>query len=489
MITTDRNARLDKVIGEIRQTDKKCFAEKIYRDEPILMRAAQMSNFVPAAYGKMHRIAVQNYAKSESEVFYKQAKFMEDFEDDCIYKGDFQRYYPTYRNMSDAQLRGYFTWRTNVRNGRTEKTSLSYAYLYIYELLNGIGFSSVQEVFLHLLQFWTQYEELDEKISVYKTRWLKDFCIYYNLPVTFYHKAEGEDTTDPAAVLLNCENESDEAVFEALAAVSSYKILQSAFFERSKQDIIAVTAGVVRAFMKKTPVADATKTEAAFFGSFCSGKRMLFSGAVFYDRLRRDKYEYRISPTQVYTCEHGIWRYSQFLLYTGRNQPAGAVLRTIDSKLRSRLGYKNALKAGVLPCEAESIIDRCIEDYLMGKRFRAAKEIQFDLRLLSSIRRDSDETQDKLLPQEQQEAVVTVYQQPLNATELSDECFRFILCLLRNEPIDALLRSCGSFVGLLADAANEILYEEFGDAVIVFDGEKPQIAQEYLEDLKGYVGL
>ena len=64
---------------------------------------------------------------------------MADFEDDCPYNGTFKSYFPTYNAMSDRQLRGYFTWRAQVRRGTVEETSTSFALLYLYELICGIG--------------------------------------------------------------------------------------------------------------------------------------------------------------------------------------------------------------------------------------------------------------------------------------------------------------------------------------------------------------
>ena len=60
---------------------------------------------------------------------------MADFEDDCPYNGTFKSYFPTYNAMSDRQLRGYFTWRAQVRRGTVEETSTSFAFLYLYELI------------------------------------------------------------------------------------------------------------------------------------------------------------------------------------------------------------------------------------------------------------------------------------------------------------------------------------------------------------------
>ncbi len=64
---------------------------------------------------------------------------MADYEDDFPYEGEFKSYFPTYESMTNPQLRGYFTWRTHVRGGTVERTSTSFAYVYLYELINGIG--------------------------------------------------------------------------------------------------------------------------------------------------------------------------------------------------------------------------------------------------------------------------------------------------------------------------------------------------------------
>ena len=73
--------------------------------------------------------------------FYYQGKFMEDYEDDLPWTGTFQRYFPTYHDLSIRQLRGYFTWRTHARRGNFQPIATSMAYIYIYELLNGLALS------------------------------------------------------------------------------------------------------------------------------------------------------------------------------------------------------------------------------------------------------------------------------------------------------------------------------------------------------------
>lgn len=90
-------------------------------------------------------------------------------------------YYPTYQSLTDPELRGYFSWRTKLRRGDVQKTSLSYAFLYIYELLNQIGVTDPVDGYQKLKNFQSVYGGLDGGILPHLNRWLVDYVIYYGL--------------------------------------------------------------------------------------------------------------------------------------------------------------------------------------------------------------------------------------------------------------------------------------------------------------------
>lgn len=94
-------------------------------------------------------------------MFLRQAKLLEDFTDNAPESADFFSYYPTYRDMSDRQLRTYFTWRTKVRRGIVEHIPLSYAEVYCFELLNQIGVPDPETGFQMLRQFYYDYGKVD----------------------------------------------------------------------------------------------------------------------------------------------------------------------------------------------------------------------------------------------------------------------------------------------------------------------------------------
>ena len=137
---------IDRIMASERLQGSSHFSERVYASEPILTTGRQMANYLPDRYREMKAISRWETNSngggrwlSEAELFYRQGTFMADFEDDCPYPGTFNSYFPTYNAMSDRQLRGYFTWRAAVRQGDVQESCLSFAYVYLYELICGIG--------------------------------------------------------------------------------------------------------------------------------------------------------------------------------------------------------------------------------------------------------------------------------------------------------------------------------------------------------------
>lgn len=104
------NPKLKYVADRLRQE---------YHDEPILQTASQMQRLLPRPLVEAKRLMRNpaEYHYSYRQLFYQQAKLLEDFTDDFSEQASFSSCYPCYRDMNDRQLRTYFTWRTKVRQG------------------------------------------------------------------------------------------------------------------------------------------------------------------------------------------------------------------------------------------------------------------------------------------------------------------------------------------------------------------------------------
>ena len=73
-----------------------------------------------------------------------------------------------------------------------------------------------------------------------------------------------------------------------------------------------------------------------------------------------------------------------------------------------------------------------------------------------------------------------------NQTPLDDTEYRFMQCLLYGGDYNILIKK-GVMLSVIADSVNEKLFDEFGDTVIEFVGETPELIEDYADDLKGMI--
>ena len=77
---------------------------------------------------------------------------------------------------------------------------------------------------------------------------------------------------------------------------------------------------------------------------------------------------------------------------------------------------------------------------------------------------------------------------PAADTRLSETEQAFLHCLLEHQPYANLLRQGGVMLSVLVDHINETLFDDFGDTVILFDGDQPELIEDYVEELRALLG-
>ena len=119
----------------------------VYREEAIRPRFQPPEETLPSLLRAARSLESGTYGgwQSREVIFIKQAKLLVNYEDDYAYSGNVTRYYPTYQSLTDRELRGYFSWRTKLRRGEVQQAPATFAFLYIYELLNQIGVEDPME--------------------------------------------------------------------------------------------------------------------------------------------------------------------------------------------------------------------------------------------------------------------------------------------------------------------------------------------------------
>lgn len=497
--------------------------EQVYTDTPILFRASQMQQ-TDTATRKLHQLQrmSNDFQHSVEYIFYQQAKFMETFTDHYSKYVRFYAYYPTYRDMSFSQLRCYFTWRTQIRRGEYVNIGFSYAYVYLFELFHLIGVPDAMAGYEAIRTFCRQFAPGNPGFLQNVNRWLYDFVIYYGLDPALLpldwtaHSPEKQQAQ--AALRFRASSMSAEQLLQHMNTLSPVPLSQldayqahPAAFTRTFYQFYHLLAQYFQQHRKMS-------LEEHLFGNEAEYPYVIFPNAIFYAQLLPNDRTYSTRDGQIYRCVNGIW-YKRYL--PARNKTAGQLasfFQATDTALRAVFDMPSPEQPPkALPKYQQALLQRAVDQLPKPK-----PALTFDLSQLAEIRRAADDTRNKLLteeermeridspelqasPSETPETILAPISPPVPLsdsspsapdtdttagwTALSETEQAFLRCLLTNTSYETLLRQTHTMPSLLADHINAVLWDDFGDTVIAFDGDTPTLVEDYLDDLKGMMPL
>jgi lambda repressor-like predicted transcriptional regulator len=352
--------------------------------------------------------------QENAKIFYKQGVFMKDFTDNYSESAQFSSYFPNYQMMSYEQLRTYFTWRTKVRLGEVENTSLSYAFLYIYELLANIGVESPQDGLDKLMSFWLEFREYNNSIDKYVLRWLKDYNIYYELPQSFREFVETNHLEKHYPRISN-----DDRNFDLLCSISKYDIRSSAFFTDDRRNLITDCFYFVSNQLKQILAEHGLCYEELIFQP---SKKMPawqpFRDALFYPWKKQADRRVVLSENEVYICKQNNWTGGKYVPPEDSKLFLGYIMKHMESVLRIAVKYKYKLTANsnmLPPAVLEKLkkaglsLEAIVRDATMEFYREATKTVvSVDWNRLERIRQEALATQEKLIVPEQNEPFIPV---------------------------------------------------------------------------------
>ena len=455
MADQDIKMLIERIMAEARTHQSARFSNEVYADEPILKTGRQMQNFLPDQYRKMREISRwQDDPKggagrwlSEAELFYRQGLLMADFEDDCPYNGTFKSYFPTYNAMSDRQLRGYFTWRAQVRRGTIEETSTSFAFLYLYELICGIGVDSPLDGFNKIKAFWDAYRAFEPGIDRFARVWLQDYAVFHGLdpkllrdsktvmfdnalielrraardlspvPAPSDLAPKRRKTSEPT-LPLPPDEAGEERLMAAINALSTYNLNNSRLDRSHHRDLRHVACAVYVRMARYYDTHRKTGIVASLFGEETAMPYTMFASAVFFAPERHEDCEYRLDPIHIYRCQNGFWECMRIHGSRQKSSKLGEMMRACDQRLRLALDPTHPLKEEKIPKYLAKIIDDEIVAWLSWDAAHQPVKIDIDLSQLGHIRSAAAQTREALLIDEEREddvsveAEVTIIEQP-----------------------------------------------------------------------------
>ena len=440
MADQDIKMLIERIMAEARTHQSARFSHEVYADEPILKTGRQMQNFLPDQYRKMREISRwQDDPKggagrwlSEAELFYRQGLLMADFEDDCPYNGTFKSYFPTYNAMSDRQLRGYFTWRAQVRRGTVEETSTSFAFLYLYELICGIGVDNPLDGFNKIKAFWDAYRAFEPGIDRFARVWLQDYAVFHGLdpkllrdsktvmfdnalielrraardlvpaPAPSGQPPKRRKTSEPT-LPLPPDEVREERLMAAINALSTYNLSNSRLDRSHHRDLRHVACAVYVRMARYYDTHRKTGIVVSLFGEETAMPYTMFASAVFFAPERHEDCEYRLDPIHIYRCQNGFWECMRIHGSRQKSSKLGEMMRACDQRLRLALDPAHPLKEEKVPKYLGMIIDDEIVAWLSWDAAHQPVKIDIDLSQLGHIRSAAAQTREALLIDEERE--------------------------------------------------------------------------------------
>lgn len=529
---------LEQLLSDPRLREGRAFASsRTYGDEPIIRRGSQMHGFVPEPIKQLREMQVtpQGRTWSEARLFFEQAKLLEDFEDHAPFVGQFISYYPTYRSMNDRQLRGYFTWRGNVRRGQIEDVSASFAYVYIYELLMGVGAEPGTRAFEALETFYRAYRAFDQASMDRNVRpWLVDYVVDHGLDPklaepytdTAHDKAisllEG---IDRAAVLsappkgsrrapldFGTLGEAAAKLADAVDALSTYRLKDSRLYKENPDDLAIVLLAVFIRLSRHYARTHNQGLVETLFGTRFPLRHLMYASAIHYEPAPHPDCVFELSATRRYICKNGSWACDGYHDGGAKSAKLGDLARAVDRQLRAAIDFPAQLKDHAEPKYLVKMIDAEVADYLAYKEAHRPVVVDIDFSKLAQIRAAASVTQEALLVDEEREdapqaegaevpAAAEPEPEPETSPEPSDGSAQsgqkdaFDLTDEERALVEALLAggqapAAKTSADLLVDAINEKLFDLVDDTVVEFGADgAPELIEDYADDVREALGL
>ena len=456
--------------------------------------------------------------EAKARNFYRQGIFMKDYEDDAPWSDDFVCYFPTYQDLNTRQLRGYFSWRTRVRKGEFHPIAASVAYLYIYELLNGIGTVSPMDSLQKLRAFETGYLDAgmgDSRMKQNLRRWMLDLAVLWQLPPGIareYADPELLQKEEALLILRDPQDASDEKLFSALCC----------FGRKNMKDSPALTSDPSRgmhlfAAVWKQASSNYRRRDKDLF-TLCFGQRFTrpwypLANTVYYQKDRPPDTDYILNECRTYRCRNGVWQVEAYEKLLFDKALFQGLLHETDLLLRRYLKTGRYLRENPENAWAIPYISAVIEADRQAVLEASRPKITIDLSGLDRIRMDAQITRESLLTEEEAKEAEELQETVPAAEEDSDRTSfsadvpedgnssgpipdlpltpiqtDILRTLLRGGSVAQLLRENHLMPSLTADAVNEALFDMIGDTVLSCGEDELSLVEDYTEDLSRMLG-
>ncbi len=226
--------------------------------------------------------------QSYGDVFLKEAIYYKDKKVEFATRVYYMSHWPTYATMNTEQKKWYFYWRNQIRNNIFLDTDESYIYIYLYEIIAGIGWHTVEEGYYCLKKIWNNYCHYDS-INETLANWIFDFIYINEIPIITLKKIEYLIFSSNSKILFNkyIEKLKDDKTsflsFNSIEKFSKYKISKGKVYEQeANRELIRNTIEEIFNKINKYMMKKYDKGFFDFYKPDCilTNRRYLFANAI-----------------------------------------------------------------------------------------------------------------------------------------------------------------------------------------------------------------
>ncbi|WP_342478203.1 TerB N-terminal domain-containing protein [Paenibacillus sp. FSL H7-0350] len=325
--------------------------------------------------------SVEPVTTTESE-FVQRARELVEHKEPAVLFVPFKSYWPTYGHMTGAQSRWYFFWRDEVRQGRYPKTDLSYIFLHIYELINGVGWDEPQEGYRQLNLLWEAYRDSYKRLDQYLGGWIADFSFVHKLDIPLSEivaRSRGLAGDLAELELVRCLSTAPEQLsIEVLSVMSDYDISKSKFYtgegKIAADRYIPQVVALIDAYV-------ARKHDSNLITMFPPAPPVV-----------RERYLFRSAVYDI-----SLYGYSVLVpvIRVSKSPPLRSLItrlfRLTENKLRALMGYRGRLKDIRVDADMDDLVTRFLErEFRKAEQEEKGPAVVIDQQKLEQLASDSE---------------------------------------------------------------------------------------------------
>lgn len=466
-----------------------------YIERPNSLRQDTAEDIPDKIIEMLHLYEYENHSFEQKCMnFYRQGKFMEAYEDHAPCRVYHTRYFPTYHDLNIRQLRGYFTWRTEARQGKIDSRGELYAYIYAYELLNDIGICSFIDGLEKLNQLKEVFQETGSQLVSHLNRWMLDYVIIHQIPRDLAMKVIPSilmDEDQHLAILHDPQNYTEEEVFHAFFSFASRNTQKSIIFQNHQAKAKHLFASIWLYLAKNY------QQDGQDLFTLCFGKKTKFtwhplSNAVYWSAFAKQDQFYSLNDARSYAYVDGDWyeeRYDPLQINLSKIQ---GMLREIDRRLRQYLKVGHYLRKNPEELWVSPYIDQVLEEEKRRELEKQRPQIQVNFSQLDKIRQDALITRDQLLTEEEIEEDTKLKPEVKLSEEkidgLDEIHGQILWALLKEKQVDTLIKEHHLLPSIVAETINEAFLDDIGDQILECDGKTITLIEDYKEDILDILG-